>query len=347
MYNEDKTSLSDGTRIRRGRLSWSAQLYKDWKVRTEYDFTSRDLDIQGFQDMYLRYSGIRRTSLSLGNLKEPIGLEWQTSSKNITFMERSLPIVALLPSYHMGVAANTHGKNWSFSSGLFGESLSKGISGDNGWGSTGRFTLSPIHSKDITVHLGVSGGYRERGKASSNLRFDSRPESNVADVRFVDTHSIRRVTDYKLLGTEAAVITGPLSLQAEYLRAFANRNKGRNDVEFDGWYVMGSWFLTGESRNYDRKSGSFGRINPKRRFDFDGGLGAWELATRYSAIDLNQANVRGGHEQNVTVGLNWYVDTNVKLMGNYVFVSTDGKGLGRRHLPENPEIFEMRAQVEF
>jgi phosphate-selective porin OprO/OprP len=347
MYNEDRTTLSDGTRIRRGRISWSVELLRRWKLRAEYDLASKSQDMRGLQDLYLRYSGIRRTSLTIGNLKEPIGLEWQTSSKNITFMERSLPI-ALVPPYHLGLAVNTHGGAWSLSGGLFGARLADGVRDHNGWGTSGRFTVSPFHDDTGTLHLGISGGYRAIGDQSPKLRFDSRPEINVENVRFIDTHSMTRVVDYKLLGVEAAWMPGPFSLQAEYLRSFVNRNRGRDDLDFDGWYVMGSWFVTGESRNYDRKSGSFGHVRPKRPFNFEDGWGAWEVAARYSALDLTNQHISGGQETNVTVGINWYPAANVKLMANYVLVRTDGEGLRTKHpVSERPQILALRAQVEF
>lgn len=347
MYNSDVTPLTDGTRIRRGRVALAVRLYHDWSLRAEYDFSNKkNLDIRGFQDVYLRYTGIRRSAFMIGNLKEPIGLEWQTSSKNTTFMERALP-TALLPPYHMGFAANTHGKSWSLTGGLFGDRLYDGISEGNGWGTGARISYSPLHKKSLTLHFGLSGSYRERGLQSSNLNFSARPEANVANVRFIDTNSIRSVTDYKLMGLEFAALHGPFSIQSEYLRTFINRNNGRDDLQFDGWYTYGSWFMTGESRKYNPKSGKFGHIKPKHKFDLNnGGLGAIEVAARYSEVNLNDQRISGGRESDVTLGVNWYLNSYIRLMANYVFVQTDNNTLGIRGGSEQPEIVELRAQVE-
>ena len=348
MYNSDVTPLTDGTRIRRGRVAFATQLYHDWSLRAEYDFSNKKRrDVRDFQDLYLRYTGIRRTALMIGNLKEPMGLEWQTSSKNTTFMERALS-TALLPPYHLGFSASTHGKSWSLAGGLFGERLYDGISEGNGWGTSGRVTFSPLHKKSLTLHFGLSGGYRERGADSSNLRFSSRPEVNVDDTRFINTDSIHHVTDYKLAGVEFAALSGPFSFQTEYIRNFINRDSGRDDLQFDGWYAYGSWFITGESRKYVPKSGKFGHIKPKHDFDFNGGPGAWEVAVRYSEANLNDQRISGGRESNVTLGVNWYLNSYIRLMANYVFVQTDNSALGIRDGgSEQPEIFALRAQVEF
>jgi phosphate-selective porin OprO/OprP len=49
-----------------------------------------------------------------------------------------------------------------------------------------------------------------------------------------------------------------------------------------------------------------------------GGIGVFELAARYSAIDLDARGFRGGAERDVTVGLSWYPEPNLRLIANYV-----------------------------
>jgi phosphate-selective porin OprO/OprP len=88
-------------------------------------------------------------------------------------------------------------------------------------------------------------------------------------------------------------------------------------VNFNGWYVQGGWFITGESRNFDTSIAQFKRITPKHKY------GAWEVALRYSAIDLQTKDILGGEEQNVTVALNWWVNANVMFRFNYVRAMMD------------------------
>ena len=80
--------------------------------------------------------------------------------------------------------------------------------------------------------------------------------------------------------------------------------------------------------------GGFGNPVPSRPFSLDGdSWGAWELAARYSDTNLNynptqQANlaisqlagITGGDERIITLGINWYMNRNVKLQINDMIV---------------------------
>ncbi|MCI0637319.1 MAG: OprO/OprP family phosphate-selective porin, partial [Actinobacteria bacterium] len=137
---------------------------------------------------------------------------------------------------------------------------------------------------------------------------------------------------------------GPLSLQGEFIGTSVNRERFEvPDVGFSGWYVFGSWFLTGESRPYEFDTGVFGNLKPKSVVG-KGGYGAWELLARYSSLDLNDRDIEGGDEQDVTLGLNWYPNSNLRLLLNYIWVvdTNGGPFDGAR-----PAIAQARAQVHW
>ena len=118
------------------------------------------------------------------------------------------------------------------------------------------------------------------------------------------------------------------------------------DPRFTGWYVEGSWLLTGESKTYqtfatNNEMGTFNNPRVITPFDWNAGSwGAWELATRYSELDLNwrpgvvgqtpaQApigGIRGGDEKIWTIGLNWYLNNNVLMRFNYLIVDVSKLG---------------------
>ena len=114
--------------------------------------------------------------------------------------------------------------------------------------------------------------------------------------------------------------------------------RGSNDLKWDGAYVLGSWFATGESRRYSVKRGTFLSIRPIHKF------GAIEFAARWSFLDLNDEGLNGGEEQNVTLGVNWYLNRNVRLMFNTVFV--DAK-VRTTLTHDGPILFMGRMQIVF
>jgi phosphate-selective porin OprO/OprP len=122
-----------------------------------------------------------------------------------------------------------------------------------------------------------------------------------------------------------------------------SRGAGQKDLDFSGFYVQAGVFLTGESRNYDQKSGKYKRVMPKHE-----SLGAWELASRFSRIDLSSRDLRGGVQQDVTVGLNWWANANVMFRLNYVYGDADPNS-AVTHLGQNEHVhaFTARGQIVF
>jgi hypothetical protein len=90
----------------------------------------------------------------------------------------------------------------------------------------------------------------------------------------------------------AAAVHPIAALQSEYLRTDLDMNSGSSDPTFSGWYAEASYFLTGENRGYKPTTGRFERPKVKRPFRFsEDGWGAWQVAARYSALDLSDAGV--------------------------------------------------------
>ena len=174
------------------------------------------------------------------------------------------------------------------------------------------------------------------------VTFSSKPEANLAPAYISAAATPAETVD--LLGAEAAWVLGPLSLQGEYTLASIDAPSGSpSDPDFSGAYVQASWFLTGESRPYRKNAGCFDAVKPKENaFGKEGGHGAWELATRYSQIDLTDDGIDAGELADVTFGVNWYLNPNTRVMANYVLADLEPTSPGESG---DTNIFELRVQV--
>ena len=354
-YWDDPSDFSDATQLRRARLSVAGTVYQDWDYKVEADLagttqggTTNEVTVT---DAYLRYTGFRPFSFTAGNFKVPFSLEAVSSAKYITFMERGLPF-AFLTLRQLGGMATANGDNWTASLGAFQGTVTTDNDDDEGRSVASRITYAPLFQSDRVLHFGASGAWREPDQNSTGpetVRFRSKPESNPINGpnagRLVDTGNIPGgVQYYTQVGAELAGVYGPFSVQGEYIRTDVDRSVGDNLV-FDGYYGYASWFLTGESRNYKADKGIFDIITPNKPFSLmTGGLGAWELAARYSEIDLNDDDISGGRERNITAGLNWYPNSYIRFMANYIHVlDLDGGPFNGEDL----DIFQVRAQVAY
>lgn len=339
-YNEDEVTLGDGTEVRRARIEAKGTLFSDWGYELGIDFADSDADVK---DAYLEYLGWWPASIKIGQFKEPFSLEEMTSSKYITFMERALPN-DFAPGRHIGIGLHTYGESWTAASGLFGGALDDDVDdeGDEQWSLTGRVTYAPWRGDRQTLHLGTAFSYQTPDD-ERKVKFNARPESHITDVKYLNTGTIKEVDRISLFGLESALVQGPFSLQGEYIHTRVDRDMNLDSLDFDGWYIYGSWFLTGESRIYKAQKGSFGRVNPTTD------MGAWELALRFSHMDLTDGEFTGGEADQITLGLNWYVNPQTRFMLNYVMVDNDinADDDGDVQGDDDPGVLQFRAQIDF
>jgi phosphate-selective porin OprO/OprP len=273
----------------------------------------------------------------MGHFKEPFSLDELTSSKYITFMERALPN-AFAPSRNTGFMLHkvTADERMTTAIGVFRDTDNYGEDADDGgYNITGRVTALPIYENKGANLLHIGTAYSHR-KPDDSYSFAASPEAHLAD-DFVDTGSIAGDC-VELWGLEAAWVNGPFSLQSEYIIANAGRFTG-SDVHFDGYYVQASYFLTGEHRNYKTSEAAFSRIKPKENYNAADGSGAWEVKARYSGLDLSDSDITGGELNNISAGLNWYLNPNTKIMWDYVHADKDDVG--------QADMLMMRLQFDF
>ena len=207
-----------------------------------------------------------------------------------------------------------------------------------------RLTCLPMYHADPDgsqtrpeLHLGLSGNILYSG--DSTVRYRSRPKATSAP-NVIDTGDI--AADGALVaGAEAAWVTALSPSRASTCTRGYARTTGGAELLWP--YASASWFLTGESRPYDRTTGAFARVIPKRNFDFGhGGWGAWEIAGRYSYANLDSANVNGGRLRMIMAGVNWYLHSHLKWRFEYGFGHVSD-----RQPSGNLNIFQTRIEADF
>lgn len=335
VFNERRGGYdyNNGTAFRRARLGFEGTAFKDWGWRMEADFSGNQVTVL---DAYIQYNGIKPWSFTLGQHKAPFSLESNNSDSFNTFIERGMftnAFGAAGAERRIGASAAYAKDNWTVTIGLFGdgEAANRSNAGpDESWGFNGRATWELINEPGRILHLGAAGYWRTdlktapTGTATTgvarSVRLTERPNIRVDGGNIADTGVIPNVTDLYYGGVELAGVLGPVSLVSEYGHLEAERTVGLRNVSFDGFYVYGSWFLTGESRTF--RNGIFDRIRPLNNLTRKGdGWGAFELALRYDYLDLSDTPVVGrvgNKAQSTTVALNWYWNPNIKVQTNWV-----------------------------
>jgi len=361
---------NDGTEIRRARMRFEGVFFKDWLFRTEADFADDNTRVK---DAFIQYTGLDFVTITAGQQKQNFSRELQESSNDMMFTERSLMNILNAPTVDRAIGLNfeSTGKNWVAKAGIYGDSITPARTtgtevanaGDEGWGISSRLIYNPILEKTKLIHLGVAGNYRtpdDTGDVAkaNQLRYVYET-TNMSDLNLVDTR-VSDVDNIKMVGLEAAGLYGPFSAGAEYTRSWIDRkqkgtavNSGNHNLELDGWYTEVAWSITGESRGY--KEGNFRYLEPAKPFSLkNGGLGAWELAARYSSADLNDGSFHGGELSNATVALNWYINSNFRLLANYTrLLDIENSPLrtstGARLTGDNAssDTYMLRAQVAY
>ncbi len=321
--NGDLTGFDSGFELRRARLTakGASILGVDFNYRVDLGYVPGSFTVT---QAYVGIPGVRYLgTVEFGQFTPPVGLQVITSSWDISFMEPAAPLQAMAPPSQPGIqASNTfldQRGTWAL-----GAYAGIGRGGDYGSSSKsfanvmGRVTGLAVD--DITdsqpsanryLHLGLSSNLQF--SSGGEIRYRSRPESYLAPY-VIDTGDID-ASGAVTFDAEVLWVKGPFSAQGEAIWSRIETSTS-GILDFGGAYGQVSWYLTGESRPYDRVNGGPGRLTPLRNFGFgpDAGWGAFEVAARASYTNLSDGAVQGGKLSMLMTSLNWYLRPELKCM---------------------------------
>ena len=386
--------LNEGFNFRRARIGLDGKLFRDFDYSFIYEFGGSGQEDPGrLYEASITYTYLKPFRFKVGAFEPNVGLAAAASTSQMPLMERPAPAevarlvaagdsrVAFVTSANDVLGAGDTGlaTRWMVLGGYTANTIASGSSAaaatlqpfDEQSAVIARATLAPFSSTDWQAHLGVNyqrvihpndAGAAATPRYAAQLR--DRPELRLDGTRLVDTGAIdsRHTTVY---GVEGAFQTGPVMIEGEYFHYKIDRRITTAvvppDPRFTGWYVMGSWVLTGEARIYNPIEARFDA--PKLNYNFNpeaGTWGAFELAARYSDLNLNYREgapattpaaaigaVRGGEQNIYTVGLNWYLNPSMRIMLDYQHVKIDRLGATGLQVGQTYNALAARGQVNF
>jgi phosphate-selective porin OprO/OprP len=298
----------------------------------------------------------------IGRFKPPIGLERLRSGMTLPLMERALP-TQLVPSRDIGVmfSGRLAAERISYEAGLFngipdGENSDLDIDDDKEF--SGRLMTQPWISSPGSplsgLTIGVGGSY---GNVEGNLDFNGlagysssgdreffQYRSGADDASTVVADGVR----YRV-SPQGYYYVGPFGLMAEYVQSAQEVRRGSATamMNHSSWQLVSSYVLTGDE-------GSYEGVIPDRPFSPEiGHWGALELAARYTELTadseafplFSDPQDSAGEARAWSLGLNWYLNRNVKLV--FGFERTEFESVAPGVVFDTENIFQQRFQLRF
>lgn len=324
-----------GTNIRYARLNLDATILTNWAYELGYEMRTKDLT-----DASIAYNGWKNMYLEVGQFTPNVTFSNWLSNEMTPFLETAMPINAFAPSYTQGIGYGVYNDQLALHVSTYTAGTQDTVSGRSPIGSSMRFLYSPFHTDGRAFEVGLSSWYY-RPDSRKQVDFSTTPEIQTRNTDdLLDTGNISSVTHTLAGDLETVYVQGPWSAEGEYLLQRVNRDTHNENLQFGGYYVTGSYFLTGESYVYSFPSGLFSNISPIHNKSW----GAWEVLAQWSHLNLDDEDVHGGRANNATLGLDWYPNNFFEFKLDYVHVMANPTKDGR---DANDNIVALRTQVQF
>lgn len=344
--------IEDGLGFRRARFAATGNVTERTSYIMEFDLAQSQAR---FVDVWGQVKETPLGNMRIGRYRQPFGMSELTSIRELPFLERPT-IFALGPFRQTGIM---------FSNTALGDSATWAVSGfrslsdnfgnvygdDGGYGTAERFTFLAMDRGDDCgiVHFGFAHSYLD--PARNQLQFASQDEVflsqqpnlgptglsvlpivNVPPFVNSGVFDVSHVNHYNV---EAAASVGRALIQSEYRWSNLELASGDNTTVHGGYATI-RYMLTGEVIPYNRAGGVFGRVKPNTPLDIaKGHWGAWEIAARYTTINLNPMfglpGVPGPTRRldSTDLGLNWYWTSNSKCQMEWINGSLADPTLGK------------------
>jgi len=284
-----------------------------------FDAPENKKNYWGFTDLFATFPVGKLGALTYGKQKECFVYEMVGDAAYLYQAERNLTPFFTSRNVGLMLANSVLKKRMTYTAGWFNDWWVQGTpfhTTGNQFATriTGLLSINEDGSKYF--HVAMSGRYA--GATNGYVQLRGRPLGNVGSY-VTDTGKIPATgqTDF---GLEALWNYNSFSILSEFVRAFVNGTQFPSP-SFYGFYVAGSWVITGEHHPYDRNVGYARRIIPQHHF------GAVELTAMFGRNDLDDKSIQGGISDKTFVGVNWLLNRRLKLGVAGGVVTLDRAGL--------------------
>jgi len=236
----------------------------------------------------------------------------------------------------------------------------------------GRLAGRPFYDKDWNVHLDFSGEYVFHPNINANgmpgvsrttFNLQDRPELRIDMNRLISTGNLS-ISNVGVYGSETGISWRNFLVQGGYYHIGETQSRlpgvPAPNLNFNGGYVEAGWVMTGEPIRYNVGAAAFARPKVDDPFTInERGIGAWELAARWSVMNLN-SNITPGVPQSVTggiygglqqifgAGLSWYPNDWVRFYLQFQYTQVDKlNSAGTAQIGQKFETLAGRMQVAF
>jgi phosphate-selective porin OprO/OprP len=347
--------LGSGAVIRRAYFGIEGKVFKDFLYEFRLNFGGSNAEGSELNLARIAYVGIPNFRINAGVIQPIFTLGDTTSSGQLTFIEK--PAIVNVATGAFGGSDARRGLELTYQksdflysgdnfvlSGAFtgaktGTAAAAGghaSPGDEQTQLLGRLAYRLWSDGTSNIQVGGSGAtILHRNPTTGPLSISNGPEMSVTNSSLVSTGDIANVDGGHMWGVDGGANFKNFYVAGEYHNyTFDRSTPGAESPEFSGWYVEGSWILTGEAKGYsasakNNEMGAFGMPKVIKPFSLSGhSWGAWEIAARYSTLDLNwndgiAGGIAGGEQEVLAIGLNWYLNNNIRLMIHDMIVDVD------------------------
>lgn len=357
--------LGSGMVIRRAHLGVQGFAFKDFWYEFRYNMGGSDAEAAGLSLARVSYVGIPNVRINVGVIEPAVTFEGTFSSAQLPFMER--PEIDNIFTDSFGGADGRRGIEFVYQkAGLFksddnlvfvaaytGQPTGSNQGHANGGDEYGTHALGRLSYRfwnDGVNNAVIGSSFAYAFDQRAGMRFRDRPQIRVNTDRLIDAN-VANAREGAAYTVDASANYENFWIGGEWTKFQAFVPTGY-DPSFSGWFVEGSWILTGETKGYTvaaQNNEVGGWTGPKvaNPFSLDGdSWGAWEWVVRYSDTDLTDKKVGGvigGRETILNTGINWYLNNQVRLGTYYQYVNVD-KVSGSTQLGQKFSVIGMRLQ---